>query len=176
MAMHTNLVVKDFDFSDALRLTSQERMRSCVERVRNRLHDNGDWGVFGLPPVPEVGASEEELKELEAQLGMRLPQEYRQFLQDWRYLAIEDGLQVWGFPQGGIGIGTPWVSDEHRLGVTYLVFGYYWGFADGDQLMFDLSESNQEVVLYLHEHGLLYESFAPSFSLALWRMVDEWEN
>ena len=29
------------------------------------------------------------------------------------------------------------------------------------------------VVAYLHEHGPLYEGFAPSFSLALWRMVHE---
>ena len=39
--------------------------------------------------------------------------------------------------------------------------------------MFDLGEAGGAVVAYLHERGPLYESFAPTFSLALWRMVHE---
>jgi hypothetical protein len=54
------------------------------------------------------------------------------------------------------------------------VFGHYWRYADGDQLLFDLDDPATPVVAYLHEHGPLYEQYAPSFSLALWRMVNEW--
>jgi hypothetical protein len=31
-------------------------------------------------------------------------------------------------------------------------------------------------VAYLHEHGPLIEDYAPSFSLALWRLVSEWSS
>lgn len=89
-----------------------------------------------------------------------------------RYVAIDDGLTVWGLPHKGIGIGTPWISDEHMKGFSYLVFGYYWRFADGDQLMIDLNDPSLPIVAYLHEYPAV-EYFAPSFSLALWRMVHE---
>jgi hypothetical protein len=46
----------------------------------------------------------------------------------------------------------------------------------GDQLMFDLSKPAQPVVAYLHEHGPRIELFAPSFSLALWRLVSDLED
>jgi hypothetical protein len=55
------------------------------------------------------------------------------------------------------------------------VFANYWPFADGDQLMFDLSDPSHPVVAYLHDYGPLYEAHAPSFSLALWRLVFEKE-
>jgi hypothetical protein len=50
----------------------------------------------------------------------------------------------------------------------------HWRYADGDQLLFDLDDPSTPVVAYLHEHGPLIEDYAPSFSLALWRMVREW--
>ena len=68
---------------------------------------------------------------------------------------------------------VPWVSEQHRTGEKYLVFANYWRYADGDQLMFDLSGPSQPVVAYLHEHGPLFKFDAPSFSLALWRLVHE---
>jgi hypothetical protein len=173
MATHTNDVVPPFNFSEALGHHPLQRMRLCVDRVRSRLVEEGAWDHVGVPPVPAGGAGENELRELEARLGMPLPFEYRVFLETWRHLVIDDGLTVWGFDYEGLSIGSPWVSDEHRAGVRYLVFGDYWGYADGDQLMFDLSDPQQAVVAYLHEHGPLYEDFAPSFSLALWRMVHE---
>jgi len=174
VAAHTNAVVPPFDFAPALRLSPVERMRRCVDRVRARHLGEGQWDLFGLPPVPDTGASADELVRLELQLGVPLPAEYRAFLGRWRYLILDDGLRVWGFPHGGISVGGPWLSDEHRAGVQYLVFADYWGYADGDQLLFEVGDEGQAVVAYLHEHEPLFESFAPSFSLALWRMVEEW--
>jgi hypothetical protein len=174
MAAHSNQIVPPFDFADALSYGPDERMRLCVDRVWRRLSNAGLWDIFlDIPPVPSNGASERELQGLEAGLGVPLPPEYRAFLSNWRYLIIDDGLKVWGFDHEGVSIGRPWVSDLHRPDARYLVFGDYWGYADGDQLMFDLSEAHGAVVAYLHEHGPLYESFAPTFSLALWRMVHE---
>jgi hypothetical protein len=176
MATHSNEVVPPFDFASALRHCPEERMQLCVRRVRGRLVTEGQWDLLGLPPVPDVGASEAELHGLESQLGVPLPAEYRAFLRRWRYLVMDDGLRVWGFDHDGVSVGGPWVSDEHRPGVQYLVFADYWRYADGDQLLFEVGDPGQAVVAYLHEHGPLYEGFAPSFSLALWRMVEEWAS
>jgi hypothetical protein len=170
---HSNEVIPPFDFAEALLHGPEERMRLCVDLVRERLFKSGIWDLFDVPPAPPTGASEDELLRVESDLGMPLPVEYRAFLANWRYLIIGDGLKVWGIEHNGVSIGWPWISDGHRAGVRYLVFGDYWGYADGDQLMFDLSGPVQIVVAYLHEHGPLYEDFAPSFSLAPWRMVHE---
>jgi hypothetical protein len=64
------------------------------------------------------------------------------------------------------------MSKNHRAPFRYLVFADYWQYADGDHLMFDLNDEAIPVVAHLHEHWLI-EYFAPSFSLALWRMVHE---
>ncbi|MEI6236289.1 MAG: SMI1/KNR4 family protein [Planctomycetota bacterium] len=176
MAVHSNDFVPPFSYPAALKYSAEERMLRCVDRVKRELRSKGLWDLHMVPPVPDSGASEEELRKMELELGVALPSEYRSFLQKWKYLIIDDGLHIWGFKHKGLSIGSPWVSDKHRRGVRYLVFGYYWGFADGDQLMYDLSDPKQSVVAYLHEHGPSYESFAPSFSLALWRMVEEWAN
>jgi SMI1 / KNR4 family (SUKH-1) len=164
-------VIPPFDFDEALRIGPDERMRLCVDLVRERLSRSGVW--FDSPPVPPTGASEDELLRLESDLGIPLPAEYRAFLANWRYLIVGDGLKVWGLEYDGLSIGWPWVSDQHRPGDWYLVFGDYWDYADGDQLMFDLSAPSQPVIAYLHEHGPRCDPFAPSFSLALWRMVHE---
>jgi hypothetical protein len=174
MAEHTNEVVPPFDFTMALHYSPEERMRLCVERIRNQLIAQGEWELFGLPPVPPAGASPTEISRLEAELEMPLPTEYRAFLRQWRYVVMDDGLRVWGLDHDGVSVGSPWLSDKHRPGVKYLVFGDYWCYADGDQLMFETGDPQEAVVAYLHEHGPLYEAFAPSFSLALWRMVEEW--
>lgn len=174
MASHTNEIVPPFDFTAALRLSPEERMRQSVRRIEDRLSKIMRRDRSGIAPVPHTGASESELRELEVELGIALPTEYRAFLRQWRYLQIDDGREIWGFSIGDNSLETPWVSDQHRDGVNYLVFGNYWEHADGDQLLFDLSETDGAVVVYLHEHGPLFESFAPSFSLALWRMTAEW--
>ncbi len=119
-------------------------------------------------------ATEEELSDLEDQLGASLPKEYRSFLSTCRYLKIDDGIEIGGFDHNGVYVTEmPWISEEHRPGKKYLVFADYWQYADGDQLMFDLSEKDLPVIAYLHEHGPLFEFYAPSFSLALWRLVHE---
>ncbi|MEX2169712.1 MAG: SMI1/KNR4 family protein [Pirellulales bacterium] len=173
MATHTNHVVPAFNFDDALQHTSDERVRLCVDNVRDRLFRGELWCCFDIPPVPSSGATEEELQRLESNLGVTLPGEYRLFLAHWRYLDLGFGRRIWGFDHQGVSIGCPWTSDSHMVGTRYLVFADYWAYADGDQLMFDLSNTRQEVTAYLHEHGPLLEAFAPSFSLALWRMVFE---
>ena len=173
MAVHTNEIVPPFDFSVALKHSLEDRFLICVDRVRRVLIDSGMWDYFGVPPVPEYGATDAELKALESVLDTPLPTEYRTFLHKWRYLGISDGTRIWGVSHAGISIGWPWVSDEHRASVKYLVFADYWMFADGDQLMFEVGDADGAVVAYLHEHGPLYEWFAPSFSLALWRIMHE---
>jgi hypothetical protein len=91
-----------------------------------------------------------------------------------RYLLLGDGMNIGGLDHDGVHHAEHlWVSTEHAPDVKYLVFGAYWAHADGDQLMFDLSKPTQPIVAYLHEHGPRIEPFAPSFSLALWRLVSD---
>ena len=47
------------------------------------------------------------------------------------------------------------------------------GWGDGDQLYFDLADPGQAVYVYVHEHGPVYEVYAPSFTTALYRMAHE---
>ena len=176
MSEHANQVIEDFDFTDALRLPVDERMSKCVSQVEQRLTDQGLLDIFGVPPVPSIGASDADLDNLRLRLGTSLPQEYESFLRKRRYLILDDGYQIWGFDHNGVTIGTPWLSDQHRIGHRYLVFGHYWQYADGDQLMFDLDDPMVPVIAYLHECGPLFEHYAPTFSLALWRMVKEWQS
>ena len=170
---HTGTFLPPYDFGAALPLTPEERFRACIERVQQYHRANGDAQLLELPPVPPAGATPQELVDLERQLQVALPAEYGRFLHGWRYLDIDDGLRVWGLSYQDVSVDSPWVSEEHRPPCKYLVFGDYWHYADGDQLMFDLNEPDVPVVVYLHDCGPLIEYFAPSFSLALWRMVDE---
>ncbi len=162
-----------YDFADAKQLSPDDRMRLSVEHAHDRMVRSGLWDLYDIPPVPERGASEEELQHLDARLGTRLPAEYRTFLRHWRYLIIDEGLQIWGFGHKGVTIGSQWRSTEYRSGYEYLIVGDYWNYADGDQLMFDMNDRGHSVYVYLHEDGPAYELFATSFSLALWRMVHE---
>jgi hypothetical protein len=177
MTHHTNNVVPQYDFSDAEALPVDERFSRSFDSARRLVVENGYQKISDFPCVPEFGASDEELARLESKLGRSLPDEYRKFLSQCRYLKIDDGCEIGGLDYEGVYVTeTPWISNDHRPGVKYLVFANYWRFADGDQLMFDLSDPTQPIVAYLHEHGPLYESYAPSFSLALWRLVREIEE
>ena len=82
--------------------------------------------ISDFPCVPG-GATEAELIEFEARkVGMRLPDEYRQFLPASRYLKIDDGLEVGGLDHDGVFVTeAPWVSEDHRPGREYLVFANY---------------------------------------------------
>ena len=175
MATTTTRIVPAFDFREAIALPLAERFRICIDRAQEIVSD-GYAMLCDAPCVPG-GASETELEKMEAGLGVQLPDEYRQFLTVCRYLKIDDGTEVGGLDHDGLYVTeVPWVSNKHRPGVDYLVFAGYWRYADGDQLMFDLSEPSCPVIAYLHEHGPLFEFFAPSFSLALWRLVHEIET
>ncbi len=175
MSDHSNQVIEDFDFTEALTLSPDARMRRAISLAERQLVDRGLLGLFDIiPPIPPCGATDAELDRVRLSAGVPLPEEYASFLRHWRYLFLPDGYQIWGLDHEGISIGSPWFSDQHRTGHRYLVFGHYWRYADGDQLLFDLDDPATPVVAYLHEHGPLYEQYAPSFSLALWRMVNEW--
>lgn len=174
MATHTNTIVAPYDFAEAATLTVSQRITRSLEKARERAARNGYQKLSDFPCVPPNGATDSELAQLKDEVGVTLPTAYREFLSRCRYLKIDDGCEIGGFAHDGIYVTeVPWVSDQHREGVPYLVFANYWRFADGDQLMFDLSDSNHPVVAYLHEHGPLFEAYAPSFSLALWRLVHE---
>lgn len=164
----------NYDFSTAFPLSLADRLERCVREVTSRHARSGYTELCEIPPVPETGASEEELVSLERELGVRLPTEYRAFLGRWRYLDLGTGLVIWGLDHEGVSLGRPWRSDTHSVPGSFLVFGDFWRFADGDQLMFPLDGSTFLVLLYLHEERPpAIEPFAPSFSLALWRMVFE---
>lgn len=174
MASHSQDVVPKFDFCEAHGLSVSKRIRKCVREARQILRMNGYQKLCDYPCIPECGASSTELRELESDLGVSAPNEYRAFLEQHRYIKLDDGLEIGGFDNEGVYVTEqPWVSTKHRNGVKYLVFANYWRYADGDQLMFDLSQKSAPVIAYLHEHGPLFEMYAPSFSLALWRLTHE---
>jgi hypothetical protein len=174
MAIHTSQIVPPFDFRSAEALPLPQRFHECLNRARALAAGSGYGRYFNAPCVPSTGASEAELQNMEFELGVQLPAEYRQFLVICRYLKLGDGCEIGGLDHDGLYVTeVPWVSSEHRPGVDYLVFASYWRYADGDQLMFDLTDPARPVVAYLHEHGPLFENYAPSFSLALWRLVHE---
>jgi hypothetical protein len=174
MASHTAQIVPHFDFAPAERLSERDRFKICLDRAKQIVASNGYQDISDFRCVPETGGSETELQKLESGIGIPLPAEYRRFLSNCRYLKLDDGREVGGLDHAGVHFTeSPWVSDLHRKGVEYLVFANYWQYADGDQLMFDLSEPGPPVVAYLHEHGPLFELYAPSFSFALWRLVHE---
>ena len=170
MSFATNLYVEPYDFGAALQLTPQERLDTCIAKVRADIA--GYQALFDYPLIPPVGASDQELEALEAELGVPLPTDYRLLLKQWRYLQISgDGCSIWGLPYKGISFGGPWISEKHVPGRKFMVIGEYWRYADGDQLMFDLQDRGIPVVMWLHEAGPRVEHFAPSLSLAVWRLV-----
>jgi len=174
------MVVPPFDFTEPLRLTVIQRMDRVVQAVKLEQELTGDTGddmeEFGhIPFVPPTGLTELELME-QQQWVEDIPAEYLEFLRHWRYLYIDDGRTIYGYGYGGVAVtDVPWVSQEHMKGHDCLVIGSCWQYADGDQLIVQLGQGNSEqpVLLYLHEDGPKIEEFAPSFSLALWRLVFE---
>jgi hypothetical protein len=173
MASTTNRYVPRYDFREAEALSVEARFAESVSTARRLLAKSRYQTICTFPCIPG-GASESELQHLQSKLSVPLPEEYRLFLAQHRYLKLDDGCEIGGLDHDGLGVTEGiWLSSEHRANVSYLVFAAYWRYADGDQLMFDLSEENQPVVAYLHEHGPAFELYAPSFSLAVWRLVHE---
>ena len=174
MASHTPRIVPCYSFQEANSLPLQDRFRLCIKQAKKIVLENGYQDLRDYPCVPEKGATEAELHDLETQLSTVLPLEYREFLAMCRYLKLDDGREIGGFDHDGLYVAEkPWVWRRHQEGATYLVFANYWRYADGDQLMLDLTQSAKPVIAYLHEHGPLFEPYAPSFSLALWRLIHE---
>lgn len=174
MASYSRNVLPPFDFRTAGNHDFPNRLQICIERAKQIVRDVALEDILELPRVPNFGVTESELQEFETLIGIPLPFEYRQFLSVCRYISLGDGWEVGGFGFNGDSIvGPPWLSAEHRVGIEYLVFAEYWKYADGDQLLIDIYEPGQPVIAYLHEHGPLFEFYAPSFSLALWRLVHE---
>ena len=129
------------------------------------------YSQLSEPPISPIGATSTEIENLEQQLGIALPIEYSRFLRRWRYLDIYVGYSIWPPNSPAPNGDVPWLSGDHRPPYKYLVFGDYWNFADGDSLMFDINQPQSPVVLYLHDEQAI-EYFAPSFSLALWRIAN----
>ncbi len=168
-----NQVIPQFDFSEAQALTLEERITTAMNRAGELLKASGYQEITEAPCIPGP-ATAEELRAMETSLGP-LPLEYHTFLQMHRYLLLDDGSEVGGVPHEGVHFAeSPWLSEEHREGSSFIVFANYWRYADGDQLMMEKGKPDSEVLVYLHEYPAI-EVFAPSFSLALWRLVHETE-
>jgi hypothetical protein len=164
--------LEPYDFSAVLALTPSERLEFAIEALADEIAESGHEDDCSEPPIAPAGGSDQELDDLESNLGISLPDEYRLFLSRWRYIDTGGGFAIGGLPMNGVHVGPlVWVSDEHVPGRRYLVFGDYSQYADGDQLMFDLDAPGTPVMLYLHEHGPRVEPFAPSFSLAICRAL-----
>ncbi len=172
MGSFTRDVLPEFDFSEAATLSVAGRISHSIEKARELA---ANYPIFGTAPaVSTAGATKEELDELNVKLDGNLDSELRQFHSSCRFLCIDDGLSIGGFDHNGTYPTEPhWISNEHSAGNKYLVFGAYWRYADGDQLLIDLDDPKRPVVAYLHEHGPLFEYYAPTFSFALWRMTHE---
>lgn len=172
MGRFTQDVLPEFDFSKAATIAVTDRISCGIEKARELA---ADYPMFGdAPAVSTAGATDIELDELNCRLDGNLNSELRQFYSSCRYLCIDDGVNIGGFDHNGVFPAEPlWISNEHFPSKKFLVFGAYWRYADGDQLLIDLDDPKQPVVAYLHEHGPLFEYFAPSFSFALWRMTHE---
>src|SRR5687767_3776009 len=96
MATHTSEVVPQFDFRSVEKLPISDRFCICLDRARKIVAQNRYQEFSEAPCVPDAGASENELQELESKLGTPLPAEYRRFLSLCRYLKLSDGLEVGG--------------------------------------------------------------------------------
>ena len=167
------MVLSHYNFGAALTLDVGDRLRRAVSEAESRLARAASIDDADPPPIPPMGATETEIAGLEVELGFALPGDYRTLLRRWRYLDFGTGCNVWGFGYNGSSIGRPWLSTEHRPPYRYLVFGDYWAYGDGDQLLLDLNDPDTPVALYLHDHRGRIEYFAPTISLAVWRMVFE---
>ncbi len=169
-------MIPHFDFTEALKLSVPDRYTRCLQIAKKQAL--GYQKFCDYPCVPDAGASNDEIARLRSELdGATVPPEYDAFLRRCRYVKIDDGTEVGGFDHEGLYVTeVPWLSTQHRKGYRYLVFANYWKYSDGDQLMIDLDDPSHPVIAYLHSHGPLFESYAPSFSLALWRLVHEEEN
>lgn len=189
----SNHIILPYDFSEAMALTAEERIDRAIRRVRE--HDDWEdplqWQSDDFIQAPPTG-SESEIRELENSLGAELPTDYRLFIARHRFLSVGDGLEIGGLDAGTVShdgerlpmsvVPSPWrvEMDSAVPADRYIAIGQLWQYADGDQLLLDLQSDEKGVYAYLHDPppnpvgAPLIEFYAPSVSLAIWRMVDEW--
>lgn len=174
MALSSAPLLAPFDFRAALRLSVDERIQTCLHTVRQRHIDNGYLALCELPPITDSGATSAEISALEQGLGCVLPEDYRHLLSVCRYVVVAQGAALYGLADKGVyNCGPLYVVNNLLMPGRYLVMGDYWRFADGDQLLLALDKPAQPVMVYLHEHGPHMAYFAPTVTLALWRLVYE---
>ncbi|MGO8747632.1 MAG: hypothetical protein ACLQNE_16800 [Thermoguttaceae bacterium] len=115
MPHFTQEIVPSFDFGAAEQISIARRLNQCIEAARTstaRIRT-----LMEAPLVPELGASAVELTDLESELAIPLPFEYRQFLSQCRYFWLGDGRTIAGFHHEGLYIvDRPWLSTEHLPG------------------------------------------------------------
>jgi hypothetical protein len=175
MDRFTQRVLPTFGLSKAMSLGVIDRIDRCITLARDR---SANYPMpKGIPPVADGGATFDEIASLQSRLGISIPSELRMFWSRCRYLCLDDGMNIGGFDHAGIQVAEHvWLSENHMPGRRLLVIGAYWRYADGDQLLVDLDDATFPVAVYLHEDGPLFERYAPSFTLALWRLVHETED
>src|SRR5450631_958983 len=132
MATTTNSYVRPFDFRKAETLSVEARFAESLSQTKRLLAESRYQSICTFPCIPS-GASEGELQRLQSKLSVPLPEEYRLFLAQHRYLKLDDGCEIGGLDHDGLGVTEGiWLSSEHRTNVRYLVFAAYWRYADGD--------------------------------------------
>lgn len=157
-------VLPPYDFSVALALPVTERFEQSVAILQQ--HAQAEAAIVGEDLLPlQPGFSEDQITEMEQVQKAPFAPEVKDFLRHWKRGGGMSGISFYG--------PDCWVEDELAAKGSFLMIGDYWRYADGDQLVMPLSSATEKVFLYLHEHGPKIEEFAPSFSLALWRMVHE---
>ncbi len=166
-------IIPAYDFTEARGLTPLQRLMHAVNTVQVRNLNPLISLYKDLSLIPPFGATDAEVDALEQRIGVSLSSEYRLLLNHCRYLQLGVGLSIWGLNYEGISIGSPWVLQNLTPGRSYLVIGDFCRYGDGDQVMIDLSDDKQSVIVYLHEEETKVHFFAPSLSLAIWRMVTE---
>jgi hypothetical protein len=96
--------------------------------------------VFSDGDILEKGASEKEIKIVESNIGIKLPEDITEFFKVISLISLE-----------GIHISLKELDFQEE----YLILGDYWKEADGDKLLLKLpvSEENNKIFYYSHEEN-----------------------
>ena len=157
-------VLPPYDFSAASAMPVMERFERSVVILQG--HEKQKADILGETSTSfGPGFMEDEIAELERSQEALFAPEVREFLRHWKFAGEAGCFDLHG--------ADSWVENDLAARGSCLIIGNNWRYADGDQLVMPLSGETDKVFLYLHEHGPKIEEFAPSFSLALWRMAHE---
>lgn len=161
-------ILPSFDFGS---YDEKTVIRTCVNYIREIHKDTDFTEFFDIPPIPDEGLTPSQIRKLEEETGCTLPPEYREVLQSYKYLCLDDSRMLFGGEHNGISYGSMWSSDTHESGRLWLVIGQYWVYADGDDLLMD--PNTGAVYVYFHENGGKIEMFADDAKKALYRLTVE---